>query len=561
MTLHVDLDEEVITVVIQLRDYQAEAVAAVTRDVAAGVSRPLVVIPTGGGKTEVGLEIVYAALARGERVLWIAHRQELIDQPYERMVRHHPYLAPCLGKVIEGRVTNPSAALVIGSIQSLQNPARLAALTASGHFSMLVVDEAHHVVARTYLRLIDWLSVRCAGFTVLGLTATPNRTDKDGLVKVFSKVSYKITIKELIQRGYLCDFDALGVETHIDLKDVHHASDGDFDQRELARVYDTDNAHDLVVASHVEHAHGRPFIAFTVSVAGADDLARKFQAAGYSVVAVNGETDKSIRRAVVEMFRLGQIDGLVNCGVFTEGIDLPMLEVVHWVRPTRSDLIYMQAIGRVLRTSPGKIKALILDYVPLDTRNIMLAGDLLGKPRAQRELEAKARKEGIVIEGVSHTGPENGIDGDPDALVTRTLNYMLGTGKAWFYHGGWSTLTLGSRDKVERTLVVTNRRDGAYCLAVYARHVYTREEQVAVVTRSTSWDDITRHADELSDRIGQPTIVKRGERWRRHPANAQQVDYLRRAGLTTTGLTQGDAANLIAWHQAKTLIESTVKTT
>ncbi len=543
---------------VTLRPYQKEAISAVLQDWKQHTD-VLVVMATGSGKTVVMLSLLLDhALTDGDlwgsraRGLILAHRQELISQPIERIQEYWPGWLVNTGVVMADQ-NECNRPLTIATIQTLSRPNRMAELLAYGPIDYVVTDEVHRGVAATYLSTYEMLRAANPKLRHLGVTATPIRTDGDGLKKVFQKVSFKAGIKELIQRGYLVPFKALGVSTGISLRFVKE-HDGDFVQKQLADVWECDNLHDLIVESHKRYAVDRQGIAFTVSVDGAHRLAERFNAAGIAAAAVDGTTPKAERQRILSEFKDGRVQLLANCAVLTEGFDAPATSVIHMARPTKSDLVYVQAMGRGLRTYPGKDSCLVLDYAPIESRNVIMAGDLLGKPREQKKVETEAEKAGVVIAGFSFTGEGTGIDGDPDELVTRPLNYLSASPYAWFYNDGLATLGLGQDERgVARTLALAPNGKGHHLLLIERPKGQPWDD-----IRSLASGDVADLADQGSDyaeELGVPVLTGRDRAWQRLPLSDKQHDLLRRLASASRDklqlLSRGEAARLITSEFAR----------
>ncbi len=532
---------------LNLRAYQRDAVAAIRQDWQK-LDAVLLVAAMGAGKTIMFLELLDQVLdGTGSRGLILAHREELINQPVERIAEFWPHRAPHTG-IVMAESDQADRQIVVATVQTLAQPRRLQTILRYGRIDYLVVDEAHHTTAATYVRVIEGLRAANPQLRILGVTATPIRADHDGLSKVYQKVSAKYGIKELIELRHLVPFKALAVQTGVSLKFVKE-HDGDFAQKQLADVWECDNVFDLVVESHKRWADGRPTIAFTVTVEGAYRLAEKFREAGISAAAADGATAKADRRGLLDRFRRGEVDVLCNVGIWTEGLDLPRISCAHMVRPTRSDGLYCQCVGRALRTHPGKDDALILDYAPVEARNIVMAGDLLGKPRKQRKLEEQAEKAGVVLSGFSFTGEGTGIDGDPDELVARPLHYLAESPYRWFFHDGVSSLGLGKDDRgISRTLLILPR-EGKYELVGIARKQGDLFDTIKVLGQDEDFGALAQQGVEIAERRGTPVIMSRGGSWQSNAASGPQVEMLvRHAGLgreRASLLTKGEAAQLL----------------
>ena len=326
---------------MQLRPYQEQAISAVLRD---WETHPAVlgVAATGAGKTQVYLDLLRRLHQTPDhRSLVIAHRKELIDQPIERTQRWAGWNVP-IGAV-QGDRDEVDRPITIATVQTLSSDRRLHRLLAFGPISTLVIDETHHVTADTYMALIERLRAVNPNLKILGVTATPMRADGDGLSKVFAHVSFKITIADLVKQHYLVQPRWLGISTGISLKGVETRA-GDYVASQLASRYDTEEGRAIITQAYLDYAKGRRSIAFTASVAGAYELADAFQRVGVSAVALDGTTPKDERDRVLNRYRAGDIQVLVNCQLLTEGFDAPGTSCVLMCRPTKSDSVYIQCL-------------------------------------------------------------------------------------------------------------------------------------------------------------------------------------------------------------------------
>ena len=369
---------------LNLRPYQKDIIARVLADWDAGCTDVLVTAATGSGKTVVFLALLDQVLTEGKRGLILAHRQELISQPYERIVQYWPQRQLSTGIVMADQ-NECDRQLVIATVQTLQSQDRLKSLLYYGPIDYVITDECHHAPSVSYQNVYRALRDVNPNLRHLGVTATPIRSDEHGMKEVFQKESAKYGIRELVSRGFLVPPRWLAIQTGISLANVT-THDGDFTQKRLADVYETANCFDLVVESHRKYAADRQAVAFVVSVDGAYELAEKFNTAGVPAAASDGTMPKGERANLLRAFRSGEVQVLCNVALWTEGLDVPQISCVHQVRPTKSDGLYTQMIGRALRPVPGKSDALILDYAPAESRNIVMAGDVLGVDAAQGRL-------------------------------------------------------------------------------------------------------------------------------------------------------------------------------
>lgn len=431
---------------ITLRPYQTAARDAARSHWQANNRAALIVLPTGTGKTEVILATLEAELYAGtlRRAVILAHRQELIYQPRDRAAKNWPNLPP-LGVVMADE-NEADAKIIVATIQTLSANGRLANILRHGPITHLVIDEAHHTTASTYRAMIETLTAANPNLRILGVTATPKRTDKEGLAAIYGKQPvYRLTLKEAIKAGALCPFRAIGVELPVSAKSVRiigSNGDSDYDQEEMGAVMDAANARELIVETWRREASDRPTMIFTSSVDQAHHLAADFRRAGYAFQAVDGETPKAERQRIIEDYQAGRLHGIINCQVFTEGFDAPHTSCIGMAKPTRSDLVYLQCAGRGLRTHPAKTDLLLLDFAPQDARDMVMAGDLIGKPKAEKKAEDQAEKKGVILGCFALDREGNGIDGDPDDVKMRLLDLLSSSPLRWTYGENVATVPL-----------------------------------------------------------------------------------------------------------------------
>lgn len=341
-----------------LRDYQTEAVEAVTADWAAGVSRVGVVLPTGAGKSTVIGKLASDAYRSGKRVVLLAHRGELLDQMIRDMRAVDPTIPDAAIGVVRAAQDDHHAPIVAATLQTLASAHRRQAL---GHREVILWDEVHHAAAdgfhATFTELGGYEHALMAGFTA---TMSRNEKGRIGLGDVIQKVSYEKDLRWAIDNEFLVRPTGLTVRIPglNRLNDVRTVA-GDFHQGELAEVMEA--ATDYVVDAVKTHAADRRPIIFAASVDAAHAIADALTAADYPAVAVTGEQGYDIRKGRYEAFRTGYTRALVTVMVLTEGADFPMCDAVVLARPTRSRNLYSQMIGRALRTLDGKDDALVLD--------------------------------------------------------------------------------------------------------------------------------------------------------------------------------------------------------
>ncbi len=353
---------------ITLRPYQEDLVDRVRAAYREKAQSPLLQLATGGGKTLTFSAITHGAQARGHRVLILAHRIELVDQISaalrEAGVRHG---------IIAADYACALHDVMVASVQTLVR--RLMAVPPP---DLIVIDECHHVSSGgTWHKILSHF----ASARRLGVTATPVRQDGKGLGEHFDRLICGPTTAELIDMGYLARPRIFAPPT-IDTAGLH-VKMGDYVQAEAEARADTPTVTGDAIATYRKHADGKPAIVFATSVAHAEHVATAFRAAGYKALSLNGGTGRDVRRMAVEDYRRGAIQIMTSCDIFSEGFDLPGIHAAIMLRPTSSLGLFLQQIGRALRTAPGKTEALILDHagnclrhgLPTDPRDWHLTYD------------------------------------------------------------------------------------------------------------------------------------------------------------------------------------------
>jgi DNA repair protein RadD len=330
-----------------LRPYQVEDVAAI-RAAFIQCRRVLFVLPTGGGKTVTFAFITAHAAGKGNRVLVVAHRQEIADQIS---------IALSAQGVPHGRIQPgyaPTDDLVqVGMVQTIAR--RLDTIPAP---ALLVIDECHHAVAGTWAKITAaWPNAK-----VLGVTATPERLDGVGLREAFDQMVIGPDVRELIDAGHLAPFRYLAPRTPIDLSGVRSLG-GDFNSGDLEQAVDQDGITGDVVAHYEQHLAGRTAIAFCVTVNHAEHVAQRFRDAGIQAASIDGTMSADERRNLVDQLRTGALRVLTSCEIISEGFDAPAVGGAILLRPTQSFALFRQQVGRSLRPKADGSAAVICDHV------------------------------------------------------------------------------------------------------------------------------------------------------------------------------------------------------
>lgn len=387
---------------IALRDYQSDAVTAVRAAFATGKRAPLLVLPTGGGKTTIFSYVTTAAAAKGRCVYLLCHRAELVKQIAATLARfgcRHAVIAP--GPVVRqcqveqfkthGRVyVDQTSRVLVASVQTLVR--RMG--PGLPEPDLIVVDEAHHLTMNS-----TWGRIVAAypKAKLLPVTATPCRLDGKGLGVGAGGFADDLVMgpspSALIADGHLSRYRVFAPPNAIDLSGVRTRA-GDYAKDQLAAAVDRPSITGDAVSHYKRLAAGKRAVAFCVSVAHAEHTAVEFRQAGVPSEFLDGTLDALERDKIIKRFEAGETLLLSSCDIVSEGFDLPAIEVAILLRPTQSLALYLQQVGRALRTFPGKTEAIILDHVgavvthglPDDDREWSLEG-VTRKSRADNDNE------------------------------------------------------------------------------------------------------------------------------------------------------------------------------
>ncbi len=330
-----------------LRPYQEQALDGLRAEIRRGHRTLLLVAPTGAGKTTIAAAMIRGAQSKSSSVLFLAHRKELIDQASARLdgcgIDHGIIMA-------DHWRHRPELPVQVASIQTLIRR-KLAYKP-----SIVIVDEAHRSRGDSYQSVIQ----ECGDPILIGLTATPVRSDGRGLGEVFTSMVQCPQIADLIGMGYLVSPRTFAGDP-IELKNVKKVA-GDYDLAQLANALDKPELIGNIVENWHKHAKGRQTVCFAVNVEHSKHICAQFIASGVKAEHLDGETPKHDREGMLSRLASGETTMVVNCSVLTEGWDCPIVSCAIISRPTMSEGLYLQMAGRALRTNDGKSDCIILDH-------------------------------------------------------------------------------------------------------------------------------------------------------------------------------------------------------
>lgn len=350
---------------MQLRPYQRECVDAAFQWVSTHEGNPLLVIPTGGGKSLVMGTLVHEALsnAPNARALILAHRKELIVQNVRAVASVMPLAQIGINSAgLKSRDT--TSAVIVAGIQSVaRKPFEL------GAFDVILIDEAHLVPTEDdtlYRKFIDAAQVQNPNVRFIGLTATPYRLGFGVLHRgpgaLFTDIAYEASVKQLIEDGYLCPLISRATLAQLSVEGVGTRG-GEFVPGALEKAVDVDETTADVVREMCEMFAGRnKWLVFCAGVQHAEHVAEALQAAGIKASCVHGNLDAETRKRRLWDFKEGRLQALTSMDVLTTGYDEPAIDAIAMLRPTKSTGLYVQMVGRGFRRHPSKENTLILDF-------------------------------------------------------------------------------------------------------------------------------------------------------------------------------------------------------
>jgi ATP-dependent helicase IRC3 len=504
---------------IELRPYQRDALTAIEAAALRGVTRQVVSLPTGSGKT-----VIFAHLIRERqtRTLILVHRDELIRQTLDKLAMVAQSTALDIG-VIKAARDEHAGDVVVASVQTLQRETRLQRLAQT--FELIVVDECHHALPdNSYGRILRHVGTdQEDGPLTVGYTATPYRPNNDPIITAgetpgcFDEVVYSLPLMGLIAQGYLSPIVAKGIfldSLNLDEVRIRH---GDYVESDLAEALMAADAPEHLVRGYRDLAPERRALIFCPTVAMAYAVEHAFRSGGLTAATVVGETPTEERQAIYSQVRAGRLNALVSCAVLTEGFDEPIIDCIMLARPTKSKVLMFQCIGRGLRLWPPKEDCLLIDATGATKRHglLSIAAELgLLKPKTPHEMtEGEEARTG---EDTSGAPKQTGYHAHDIDLAQRRRLHWVETAK------GYWVVSLA-----DRMLRVRPDGQGTYRLEVRKRdeRAYTRlvdrlsQEFCFGIASDTARDAHILH------------MVQEGARWRQNIPSPKQEAQARKLGI------------------------------
>ena len=353
---------------VSLRPYQQKA----KRDIFESwdeVDNVMFQMPTGTGKTRLFTSIIsdinkYSIRKKeAVKILIIAHRTELIDQIDESLNKYKVAHNVIAG----GREKNYKYPVSVASIQTITNPRNLKEAKRL-NVQFVIIDEAHHALAASYKKLWDMYP----NAKRLGVTATPWRMNHQSFLDLFDKLVLSMTIKDFIDKGFLAPYKYYSLRSDSDIQktidDIELDRFGEYKESSMEEKMDIGSIRAQLLDSYLSLAEGKKGIIYAINIVHAKHICEEYKRAGYKAVSIDSKTPAAERKDLVDKFKRGLIDIIVNVDIFSEGFDCPDIEFIQLARPTRSLVKYLQQVGRGLRITENKENCVILDNVGMYSR-------------------------------------------------------------------------------------------------------------------------------------------------------------------------------------------------
>ncbi|KAF3918582.1 hypothetical protein AA313_de0201377 [Arthrobotrys entomopaga] len=573
-----------------LRDYQEDCIKSVLEYQEQGHRRLGISLATGSGKTVIFTQLidrVKPLRKNATQTLILVHRRELVEQAATHCRNRYP------DKKVEiemgGQRATGDADITVASIQSITSSNRIAKFNPQ-KFKLILIDEAHHAVAKSYLKTLDHFGARKKDCDVhlVGVSATFSRSDGLRLGAVIDHIVYHKDFVSMIDSGWLSKVLFTTIKTKIRLSDVKLTGvNGDFNLGELSNVINTDENNEVTVRSWIEKAGNRKStLVFCVDIAHVVDMTNTFRRHGYEAFYVTGETPPKERSQLLENFKAGKFPVLVNCGVYTEGTDIPNIDCVLLSRPTRSRTLLIQMIGRGMRLHSSKEDCHIIDIVGSIDKGLVTTPTLFGldpdevldrTPSEMVKNKFELLKNQSTPNGmIDEENPKN-RDVDPELYskswdVTYvhydSIHDLLGDRQAeWgirqFTHYAWvwtgpGRYVLSTQDN--GYLSIIPKKDGGF----YATDTRPMPEAFKRKNRTTTpylkprvfidhantLEEVVNGADTYASKF--PRLLLRYDApWRQAPASDGQLEFLSKltkkpvADYQQEGLKKGHAADML----------------
>ena len=579
---------------IQLRDYQEECIQSVLSHLAKGDKRLGVSLATGSGKTVIFTHLidrVQPVRENANQTMILVHRRELVEQAARHCINAYPT------KSVEIEMGNHHASgaadITIASVRSLLSGDRLEKFRPE-RFKLILVDEAHHIVAPGYLSVLDHFNLASkdpSSPALVGVSATLSRFDGVSLGAALDYIVYHKDYVDMIDEKWLASVIFTTVRTKVDLRKVRASATGDFATSSLAEAVNTPDMNEVTVRTWLAKAAERKStIVFCVDIAHVRDLTATFTRHGVAAKYVTGEDLARDRDQKLESFKRGEYRVLLNCGVFTEGTDVPNVDCVLLARPTKSRNLLVQMIGRGLRLHPDKENCHVIDMVSSLSTGIVTTPTLFGLDPYELVREASAKdmrkmKDKMrADEGETKTGSANSssaTDGVPRKVTftdfdnvqdliqdtsgerhIRALSKLawvqIDDGQYRLSDRDGSFIAIDKEDEEAGESSAKTKSSALYAVRYVGRLPRGRDndskshrfKRSRTMSKGMTFTDVVHAADTLADKWFVRALVLRDASWRKVSATEGQLAFLNKMKddgdqLAPSDLTKGAAMDMI----------------
>lgn len=549
---------------MNLRPYQNQALLAVKNRT---VNRGIVAMATGCGKGHIAGDLMDALGT--EKVLYLAHREELISQLAGHVERRIGFMNVDIEQA--GSIAG-SARSVVASVPTLAaaDCRRLKRLGIK-RFEAIVVDEAHHATAESYLKIWQHFGIldenkrkiATPHLPLIGLTATPSRGDGVGLSNVFDEILYQYSLTQAINDGWLCPVYAWTIKTGVSLDGIKTRM-GDYSEKELSERCATDERNAMIFKAHQDYAAAKKTLIFCIDIDHAEQVAAHFSDNGKPANHVSGKMSGEERASVLRWFAKTPGAVLTNCQLITEGVDIPSVECVIMARPTKSRTLYAQMIGRGTRLAKGaadftqsvklgKDRVILLDITDstkdLGRRAVNIA-DIFGapiplKPMAGENVVKETQKQEEILNAAKHGGQL------PDGAEYIAAAFDLfaapadidGAEMAWLDYGDTYRLQLAKHGEITVQSDALDRWAALYYNPETNTTVSicggTETGKEAAIRTVEAW--VNRYHPDVM------VLLDRNAKWRHERPSRQQLDLCRRMGIfLPEGATKGQVSMMLS---------------
>ncbi|PGG96101.1 hypothetical protein AJ79_09727 [Helicocarpus griseus UAMH5409] len=557
----------------RLRSYQEECIQSVLSYLNKGHKRLGVSLATGSGKTVIFTQLIDRIPPRGEiatQSLILVHRKELVEQAAKHCMLAYP------GKTIEIEMGNShatgTAEITIASIRSLLSKGRIEKFDPD-RFKLVLVDEAHHIVAPSYTEALGYFGLNEAteySPALVGVSATFSRFDGLRLGAAIDHIVYHKDYIDMIGEKWLADAVFTTVNSKADLSKVRDAPNGDFQTGQLSAAVNTDAINEITVRAWLSRAQERKStLVFGVDIDHVRCLTDTFRRFGIDARYVTSQTPKDLRTEELDAFRNQDYPVLVNCGLFTEGTDIPNIDCVLLARPTRSKNLLIQMIGRGLRLYPGKENCHIIDMVAALNTGVTTTPTLFGlhpdEGLDETKLEDIEKCKNGESDGMRPRSKSSGPSADKvtvDFTDYESVHDLLQDTSGEQHIRSLSKNAWVSVNPDRYVLNAPSGRitiigDGTGLFSVFHLKALKPEKKSASpfsrpreITSSVELAQAVHAADTLASRIFLPVFVASWQPWRKKNASPGQVAFLNNHlpfdnQIEFGQISKGEAADMI----------------